>query len=41
MNQVETVQSFLDAYTAHDIDAMSELCSPTGTFRCVPESEWW
>lgn len=39
MNQLEIVQSFLDAYTAHDIEAMLKLCASTGTFRYVPEGE--
>lgn len=36
MNHAETVQSFFDTYTAHDVQAMLALCSPTATFRYVP-----
>lgn len=36
MNHIETVQTFFNAYTAHDIQAMLALCSPTATFRYVP-----
>lgn len=36
MNHAETVQTFFDAYTAHDVQAMLALCSPTATFRYVP-----
>ena len=39
MNNIETVQSFLNAYSAHDIDRMLKLCSATSTFRYVPEGE--
>lgn len=36
MNYAQTVQAFFDAYTAHDVQAMLALCSPTATFRYVP-----
>ena len=39
MNKLETVRAFLDAYTAHNIEAMLKLCSSTGTFRYVPKGE--
>lgn len=39
MNQLETVKAFFNAYSAHNIDAMLELCSSEGTFRYVPEGE--
>ncbi len=36
MNHAEIVQTFFKAYTAHDVQAMLALCSPTATFRYVP-----
>lgn len=36
MNNAETVQAFFDAYTAHNVQAMLALCSPTAKFRYVP-----
>jgi steroid delta-isomerase-like uncharacterized protein len=36
INHTQIVQAFFDAYTAHDIQAMLALCSPTATFRYVP-----
>lgn len=39
MNHKETVQAFFDAYTAHDVQAMLTLCSPTATLRYVPLGE--
>jgi ketosteroid isomerase-like protein len=39
MNHAQIVQAFFDAYTAHDVQAMLALCSPTATFRYVPFGE--
>lgn len=39
MTHVETGQTFFDCYTAHDVSAMLNLCSPTATFRYVPLGE--
>ena len=36
MSNAETVQAFFDAYTAHNLQPMLALCSPTATFRYVP-----
>ncbi len=36
MNCAQTVQALFDAYTAHNVQAMLALCSPTATFRYVP-----
>lgn len=36
MKYAETVQAFFDAYTAHAVQRMLALCSPTATFRYVP-----
>lgn len=36
MNSAEKVRAFFDAYSAHDVQAMLELCSPKAIIRLVP-----
>lgn len=36
MDNAQTVKTFFDAYTAHNVREMLALCSPTATFRYVP-----
>jgi steroid delta-isomerase-like uncharacterized protein len=40
MDATETVLRFFDAYRAHDIEAMADLCSDNAAFRDVPMEFW-